>query len=1677
MRFLMIPCYLGLLFLSQTLSAKSNLTPPEITLSNLVHVSCFGLNDGAISVSVSNGKPPYSFNWSNGETTQDIANLAAGTYSCTVTDLEGMQGFLTGIIVTEPAVLTAFVDSVHNVDCTYNTGFIGVKATGGTLPFTYAWSNGWTEATNGLLPVDDYTITVTDAHGCTSVTNGSVIKDTAPPMANAGPDVNILCSNSMTTLSGSGSTGPDYQYLWTASNGGMIQSGGTTLNPTVSRIGTYTLKVTSLLNGCTTTDAAIVTSTYVAPSATATGGIITCAQPTVTLNASFTTLNTKFNGWGGPGGYFSALQSPTISATGAYYFSVTDTITTCSTQATTVVTSDLLKPTAMATGGGTLTCIVTSLTLQGSGTPLNISFAWSGPGGYSSAQQNPVVTSSGVYTLTVTNPSNGCTATASQSVLSNTTAPSSTVTVSNVITCLAPAAIINCNTNPAGCTFNWSGPGNYTSTLQNPTVLNPGVYTAIIRNPANGCSSTASATVLANNTGPVVTTTGGALSCAITSTMISASSNVTNATYTWIGPNFFSNVRNPTVTLTGTYTVTVTNPSNGCSTSATAFVSLNATQPNVSATGTLVNCNTPSPKIIASSTTPGATFVWSGPNGFSSTIPNPTVTAGGTYTVTATNPTNGCTRSTSVFVTEDLTPPFVYAGDDRSLNCYFTSIVTNPIGIPTGPNYSYLWTTFDGNIVSGATTINARLDLAGTYTFTVKNSANGCSARDSMVLRQSPPVTAKITLQSPISCNGGSNAVLKVTPGGGNENYTYSWSTGATTATISNVGAGTYTVAVMDGEGCSVTGSINVTQPAVVQAVVNTTPQTMQGANNGSATVIPSGGTPGYTVKWNNNSTLLIISNLAPGNYTVTVTDSKGCTFAKTGTVNAVNCTITGSITPTNLNCAGVNSGAATLTVSGAANPTTFLWSTGATTSSISNLPIGNYSVTATDAQGCPLVLSTQISSPQPLNLAVSNQTDVACNNMQTGAATLSVSGGTAPFTYKWTNNQTSATATNLGLGTFTCTVTDSKGCTLSKSITIVATDHNAPQLSLKNASVTLNSNGTATVTPAMFDQGSTDLECSIVSWTVNPTTFDCAQIGTRTVTITATDLNGNTATGTATVQVSDNIAPTLVCPDNKSATGCAPVVTFDVPQIQDNCSATGTPVITTGLPSGSSFPVGVTNQMFTYTDAGGNSTTCTFTVTVTPSLSLTASGTPTTCPGACNGTATATLSGGAAPFSYLWSVGQNTATATALCPGDYTVTATDAAGCSQTQTVSISSGNTSSISITTIAIPAGCSAACDGTIQLGISGGNNPINVSWSNGANGAAINGLCPGQYTATLTDASGCSDTHSVEITIHDTEIPVLVCPNNIVSGYCNATVIFNQPLISDNCPTDLQALQLVSGLPSGAVFPAGVTNELFRYTDAGGNTGQCAFTVTISEAPVITQNATPLTCNGVCNGTASVNISGGHGPFSVLWNNGTFANEITNLCPGNYTNYVTDADGCVQIHSSTITQPPALSIVTDQVTQDDGSGIGGIDISVSGGVQPYTYAWNKNGQFLASTEDLSGLSGGQYQTTITDANGCLSSGNIIILNTVVASSEAAPEQAWSLYPNPATAVVYLETAENNTGTAQLSIFESTGKLLRVSEIEVSGKNAVRIGLEDLPAGMLIFKLQDAHGIRSKMLLKSE
>lgn len=1402
------------------------------------------------------------------------------------------------------AVLTLEIDSIHHVNCLRATGYLAVKAEGGTPGYTYAWSNGFNGAVATSLAPGDYDITVTDALGATATLTATILQDLTPPAANAGADFAAPCPNSIVSLNGSGSVGPEFEYLWTASGGGIIQSGANTLEPVISKVGTFTLKVTDTNNGCTATDAVTVSAAFAPPVAIALGGIIKCSNPLVTLNANFNPNNIVYE-WTGPNGFVSGLLNPQVDIPGVYTFSMTDTVTTCSGSANATVTIDTISPTASAGGGGVITCAQPTVTLLGIGSPVGVTFLWKGPNSFISTLQNPVVNAAGTYTLVVTSPQNGCTALSSIDVADDLTPPTASASANGVLNCVTNSVQLLGDGSPAGVTFSWTGPNGFTSNLQNPTVLTAGLYTLTVQNPQNGCTATATATVGTNFTPPGASATGGVKTCANPVVTLMASSNTPGVTYAWSSGNFFSNQQNPGVTLIGTYTVTVTDPVNGCVSTASATVTQNLTPPTVTATSATVTCANPNPKIMANSQTIGATFAWTGPNGFTANIANPNVSAGGIYIVTVTNPANGCTTSLNVFVNENTTPPFVYAGEDRSLNCIFNSVLANPVGTSMGNNFAYQWTTWNGNIVSGANSLYARFDTVGNYTLTVINTQNGCVASDSMEVFQTPPVTASATQLVAVTCNGGSNGSAKVTGNGGNGVYSYNWSNGSQGGTANNLSAGTYTITVTDGEGCSATTTVTVTQPTAVQANVTTTHQTMQGLNNGTASVAPSGGTGPYTVLWSTGGMVPNIGALAPGDYTVTVTDSKGCSTVATATVNAVSCGLSGTFTATPVNCFGGNNGSAAVSVTGAVGPVTYAWSSGGNTPSVTNLLAGEYTVTVADSSSCTVVLTVQVTSPQQINISVASQGNVLCQDGQTGSAALGVSGGTAPYTYAWSNGTNGSSATNLTAGNYSCTVTDANGCTQSQSVQIIATDNNPPQLVLKNTTVALDASGVAVINGAAFDDGSTD-ECGIASWSSQPPSFDCGQIGTHVVTLTATDKNGNTATGTATVTIVDNTPPVLSCPQDISVAVCAATLNYDLPQVSDNCTITGAPTLQNGLPSGATFPLGTTQQTFSLTDSTGNTGTCSFNVTVNENLSLSASSEPTSCDVACNGKATVTVTGGVAPFQYSWSNGFNNQAVSGLCTGDYSVTVTDVSGCSQTQTVTVTAKTDPVFSISTNTTASSCMGACDGSAQLGISGGNTPITVSWDNGQSGSMLNGVCGGNYEATLTDASGCSTTHSVQIPVLDTQAPVLTCPANIEVGFCNATINYPQPQILDNCPVDQQQIQVITGLPSGATFPAGTTLQTLRYTDPGGNSGQCNFNVTVRPQLILSVDQITDDLGGNGLGSISISVNGGLAPYTFAWtlNGQVFSSseDLTNLFPGEYAIVVTDAEGCTVENAS-------------------------------------------------------------------------------------------------------------------------------------------------------------------------------
>ncbi len=376
------------------------------------------------------------------------------------------------------SALTLSVDSIHQINCSRATGYLSVVANGGVQPYTYSWSNGNTGPVATSLAVGTYFITVTDATNATDILSVEITEDFNTPNANAGEDFTVTCDNSVFFITGSGSTGPEFVYHWTASDGGVIKADTNTLRPTLSHIGTFTLTVTNSTNGCTASASVNVTALHEPPIVTATGGVFNCSYP-VTLTSTFPSTNTIFV-WNGPGGYVSNQLNPRVSIVGTFKIKVTDTITTCINTANAIVTADTAKPTVLPIGG-TLNCMQSSVTLSGTYGPSGVTFAWSGPGGFSSTLQNPVVTVPGNYVVIVTNPANGCSKVGFALVGSNFVPPTANATVSGMITCTAIAVQLNGSGSPAGITFSWTGPLGYTSSLQNPVVSTPGIYTLTTR--------------------------------------------------------------------------------------------------------------------------------------------------------------------------------------------------------------------------------------------------------------------------------------------------------------------------------------------------------------------------------------------------------------------------------------------------------------------------------------------------------------------------------------------------------------------------------------------------------------------------------------------------------------------------------------------------------------------------------------------------------------------------------------------------------------------------------------------------------------------------------------------------------------------------------------------------------------------------------------------------------------------------------------------------------------------------------------------------------------------------------------------------------------------------------------------------------------------------------------------
>lgn len=350
----------------------------------------------------------------------------------------------------------------------------------------------------------------------------------------------------------------------------------------------------------------------------------------------------------------------------------------------------------------------------------------------------------------------------------------------------------------------------------------------------------------------------------------------------------------------------------------------------------------------------------------------------------------------------------------------------------SGSPTSYSW-TFPGGTPANSTasSVSVVFNTPGTKTIslTVSNGAGNSTAQGNLTIY---PIPALTTSSTPVLCYDGSTGTATVNATGGS-GFTYNWSGGGSSATITNKPSGTYNVTVTNSNLCSATAAVNIAQPLSPLGISISSNDAACGLPNGSAAVSASGGNGGFRYQWSTGDTSATIENLVPGVYAVTAYDVNQCSAITSTTIKNENTETIVNLNVVNDSC-GLGEGFIAVAVFGTSTDT-YLWNTGATTAYISNLRAGLYSVTVTRSNGCKDVAQVFLDDNSALQLSLSTQAPTGGNN--NGSASVSVSGGVPPYTYSWSNGGTGATINNLPAGNYTVTVTDKTGCKKSDFVSV----------------------------------------------------------------------------------------------------------------------------------------------------------------------------------------------------------------------------------------------------------------------------------------------------------------------------------------------------------------------------------------------------------------------------------------------------------------------------------------------------------------------------------------------------------------------------------------------------------------------------------------------------------------
>lgn len=861
-------------------------------------------------------------------------------------------------------------------------------------------------------------------------------------------------------------------------------------------------------------------------------------------------------------------------------------------------------------------------------------------------------------------------------------------------------------------------------------------------------------------------------------------------------------------------------------------------------------------------------------------------------------------------------------------------------------------------------------------------------------------VIPEIDFINQISCNGKKDGSANIiVTSGGTPPYTFKMGNQTfNNGNIQNLAPGNYKVSITDVNTCAATVEFQIIEPAPIKTQLLADSVTCANSADAIALALVDGGTAPYLYNWSNGTNKDLNEKLKKGAYFLTITDARGC-IAKDSVIVYEPNPIKMRLTSQDPSCFEVNDGSARAFIeSGGTAPFEYLWDTNLgqqTTAKVIGLSPGIHRVTATDARGCTVSSPIFISAPKKLDIT-QTVTALKCFGDNNAKIEVAMNGGIAPYKYKWSNNDTLATLNNMAAGFYYLTATDKNNCIFLDTVQIVNPD--SLKIAFKNIQQV-----------SCFGEANGSVEVDLsggngaynILWSNNETSNKITNLTAKTYSIAINDGNGCSKVDSIQISQPDSleITPIIKNTDCKIANsgsisiqikgGTSPF-TF-VWEGTDNFASTDQNI--SNLKTGT--------YQLTLTDAKGCSKIVEYKVIDPIDYQIAETITNVKCHGENTGVINLTITGGTQPFSFIWNNNKNTKDINGLVAGNYTVTVSDAFNCSVEKTYVVEEPILA-LNVQISGIDTLCFGSKNGTLKATTIGGTTPYSYEWNNGATNNELKDLFGGNYIVTVTDKNGCVVTAQRDIAnfgkiaakFNETKAK---CHNSNDASLEITEISYNQissPLNSfllkwSSGSTNITATQLVAG----ETYNVTITNQR-------GCSAVESYQLFKPSPPQITLlSLKNPSCNIGNDGSLLVKGAGGTAPYTFEWSNGNIGDNIINLSEGDYIVTMSDANNCQASVFFTLNKPTPFTLSTEIVNEKcKNTSTGSAQLNINGGKAPFNIAWT-SGEKTAKIENLTA---GTYSYTVSDAAGCIQSGNVKIdsATQLIASYNAIPVRCGGL-----------------------------------------------------------------------------